>query len=144
MHARVNRGRTRANKGFGVRSPGEWQDYDCCHYCHVSLSVYAGDAHTMLLPPLSCARDNTPSWLTSLFSPASSYLLVLQEHCWCCNVARQTVPREISIIVLSSVERLSELAFGPTRSKDNLLQRCSKFSLVPVRISNKPWSAQSS
>ena len=79
MHARVNRGRTRANKGFGVRSPGEWQHYDCCQHCHVSLSVYAGDAHTMLLPPLSCARGNAPSAPTSLFSPASSYLLVLPD-----------------------------------------------------------------
>jgi len=50
---------------------------------HIYTSViswwYAGGAHTMLLPPLSCARGNAPSSPTSLFSPASSYLLVLQD-----------------------------------------------------------------
>jgi len=42
-------------------------------------------------------------------------------------------PKLKSLPILSSGERLSELQLcSPTRSKDNPLQRCSKFSLVPV------------
>ena len=42
-------------------------------------------------------------------------------------------PKLKSLPILSSVEHLSELQpCSPTRSKDNPVQRCFKFALVPV------------